>query len=143
MGAPGTSSRLDVLQGDPARVRDLAVGFGSLRAIRAETAADVPLIEADIRIVDGRLKGTVKNTSAQRLEDPAVVLGGTVATVGDLDPGAEATVDVPLQTNLFGQSLSDRVVGQMFFEGAMNAEAGRDCVTTLHFGQWRGIGGLR
>ena len=124
-GGPGTSGRLDVLQGDPARVRDLAVGFGSLRAIRAETAADVPLIEADIRIADGRLKGTVKNTSAQRLEDPAVVLGGTVATVGDLDPGAEATVDVPLQTNLFGQSLSDRVVGQMFFDGAMNADTSR------------------
>ena len=30
---------LDVVQGDPARVRNLAVGFGSLRAVRAESVA--------------------------------------------------------------------------------------------------------
>ena len=67
-GGIGTTSVLDVLQGDPARVRDLAVGFGSLRTIRAETAVAVPLIEADLRLEDGRLKGTVKNASSQRLE---------------------------------------------------------------------------
>ena len=37
------STQLDLLQGDPARVRDLAVGFGSLRTIRAETPVSVPL----------------------------------------------------------------------------------------------------
>ena len=41
--AIGTATVLDVLQGDPARVRDLAVGFGSLRTIRAETPVAVPL----------------------------------------------------------------------------------------------------
>ena len=90
----GTATVLDVLQGDPARVRDLGVGFGSLRTIRAETAVAVPLIEADLRLEDGRLKGTVKNASSQRLERPAVVLGQTVAVLDDLEPGAEATVDV-------------------------------------------------
>ena len=34
----GTAASLDVLQGDPSRVRDLGVGFGSLRTIRAESA---------------------------------------------------------------------------------------------------------
>jgi hypothetical protein len=119
----GAASQLDVLQGDPARVRDLAVGFGSLRTIRAETPVTVPLIETDLRLEDGRLRGTVKNLSNERLEKPAVVLGGTVAILKDLEPGAEATIDVLVQNNLFGQSLSDKVVGQVFFgDGRPNAD---------------------
>lgn len=122
-GGQGTASQLDVLQGDPARVRDLAVGFGSLRTIRAETPVTVPLIETNLRLENGRLKGTIRNLSNERLDQPAVVLGGTVATLKDLDPGAEATVDVLVQNNLFGQSLSDKVVGQTFFgDGRPNAD---------------------
>lgn len=122
-GQGGVSTQLDVLQGDPARVRDLAVGFGSLRAIRAETAVTVPLIETNLRLQDGRLMGTITNRSSERLEKPAVVLGGTVANLEDLEPGAEATVDVRVQNNLFGQSLSDKVVGQIFFgDGPPNAD---------------------
>jgi len=122
-GGQGTATQLDVLQGDPARIRDLAVGFGSLRTIRAETPVTVPLIQTNLRLEDGRLKGTVKNLSNERLDKPAVVLGGTVATLKDLEPGAEATIDVLVQNNLFGQSLSDKVVGQIFFgDGRPNAD---------------------
>ena len=109
---------LDVVQGDPARIRDLQIGFGSLRTIRAETSVAVPLIQADLRLEDGRLRGTVTNASAQRLERPAVVLGQTVALLNDLEPGAVATVDMVAAFNPFGQSLSDRVVGQQFFSDA-------------------------
>ena len=35
--ARAAATQLDLLQGDPSRVRNLAVGFGSLRTIRAET----------------------------------------------------------------------------------------------------------
>ena len=119
----GQGNQLDVLQGDPARVRDLAVGFGSLRTIRAEAATTVPLIQTDLRLENGRLKGTVTNRSQQLLERPAVVLGGTVATLSDLAAGATAEVDVAIQNNLFGMSLSDKVVGQVFFgDGRLNAD---------------------
>lgn len=114
-GGDGTTASLDVLQGDPARIRDLGVGFGSLRTVRAESAVQVPLVEADIRVENGRLKGTVKNASAEPLLKPAVVLGSTVATLDDLAPGAVATVDVAIDNNQFGQQLSDKVVGPVFF----------------------------
>lgn len=128
-GGTTSTTVLDVLQGDPARVRDLAVGFGSLRTIRAETAVAVPLIEADLRLEDGHLKGTIKNASSQRLERPAVVLGQTVAVLKDLEPGAEAKVDVAVQFGQFGQSLSDKVVGQSFGnEGTMTPELARTYV---------------
>jgi hypothetical protein len=115
-GGDGSGASLDVLQGDPARVRDLAVGFGSLRAIRAETAVELPLIEARLAVIDGRLSGTVRNTSEQPLEKAAVVLGSTVALLDDIAPGAVAVVDVDVSTTGFlGQSLSDLLVGQAFF----------------------------
>ncbi len=128
-GGVGTASVLDVLQGDPARVRDLSVGFGSLRTIRAETAVAVPLIETDLRLEDGRLRGTVKNASAQRLERPAVVLGQTVAVLDDLEPGTVATVDVAVQFGQFTQSLSDKVVGPFLGnEGTVTPELARTYV---------------
>ncbi len=110
-------SALDVLQGDPARIRDLAVGFGSLRAIRAETASPVPKVEANLRLEGDHLKGTFRNTSSQTLERPAVVLGGNAVLFGDLAPGAEQAVDLGITGNAFGQPLSDKVVGQVFFGG--------------------------
>ncbi len=114
-GGDGTASALDVVQGDPAKVRDLAVGFGSLRTIRAETAVTVPLIETDLQLIDGHLKGTVKNASTVALLKPTVVLGGTVANLKDLAAGAVANVDVVVAPIPFGQPLSDKVVGPLFF----------------------------
>ena len=114
-GGDGTASALDVLQGDPAKVRGLAVGFGSLRTIRAETAVAVPLIQTDLRLVNGRLQGRIKNASTVALQKPAVVLGGTVAVLKDLAAGAEANVDVLVAPVPFGEPLSDKVVGPLFF----------------------------
>ena len=129
VGGVGTASLLDVLQGDPARVRNLQVGFGSLRTIRAETPVTVPLIQTDLRLEDGRLRGTIKNASAQRLERPAVVLGQTVAVLDDIEPGAEASVDVPVQFGQFAQSLSDKVVGPLLGnETSMTPELARTYV---------------
>lgn len=111
----GPTASLDVLQGDPSRVRDLSVGFGSLRTIRAESAVTVPLVQADLRLVEGRLTGTVTNASDETLQAPAVVLGGTVAKLTDLAPGQSATVDVALQAVQMGQQLADKIVGQIIF----------------------------
>jgi len=122
----GTVNTLDVLQGDPAQVRDLGVGFGSLRTVRAETAVSVPLVQAQLRLENGHLKGTVTNASSEVLQKPAVVLGGTVAKLADLAPGQSATVDVAMQAVQMGQQLSDKIVGQVFFDGTqMGDDAAR------------------
>jgi hypothetical protein len=113
-GSQTAGSVLDVVQGDPARVRNLAVGFGSLRAVRGESVATVPRITADLRLEDGRLVGTVQNLSDRTLEKPAIVLGGNVATLSDIGPGATAEVGLALAANPFGQSLSERILSQDF-----------------------------
>jgi hypothetical protein len=92
-------TQLDILQGDPSRVRDLEVGFGSLRTIRAESAVDVPLVQTDLRLENGRLKGTIQD------------------------------IDVSTSSNIFGASLSDRVVGPTFFgDTGMSDAAARQFV---------------
>jgi hypothetical protein len=120
----GTAAGLDVLQGDPSRVRDLGVGFGSLRTIRAESAVPVPLVQAALKLENGRLRGTVTNASQETLEAPAVVLGGTVAKLNDLAPGQTSTVDAAMQAVQMGQQLSDKIVGPLFFGDPRQAGEG-------------------
>ncbi|MEO7664158.1 MAG: hypothetical protein ABIV26_03465 [Candidatus Limnocylindrales bacterium] len=111
----GDAGVLDVVQGDPSEVRGLAVGFSSLRTIRAESATTVPLVTASLRLVDGELKGTISNKSDQDLEKVAVVLGGSVAVVGDIAARQDKEVTLRPTGNPFFQSLSDRLFGQVFF----------------------------
>lgn len=111
----GNAGSLDVVQGDPSLVRNLDVGFGSLRTIRAESATTVPLVDAELALVDGVLTGTVRNGSEQALEKVAVVLGGAVAIVGDIAAGEEKPVTLRPGGNAFQQPLADRIFGQAFF----------------------------
>ena len=104
---------LDVVIGDPARLRDYQVGFGTVRAFRAETDVDAPLVESDLRYAGGRLQGTVTNRSQRRLEDVAVVYAGTAAVLRSLAPGETRGLDLPVTGDLrFGLRLSERLYGQ-------------------------------
>jgi hypothetical protein len=114
----GSGASLDVLQGDPpgaSHVRDLSVGFGSLRTIRAEAAATVPKIHAELKLLDGVLTGFIRNDSTVILERPAVVLGANLIVLDDLAPGAQGPVSLRIATGGFGQSLSDRIFSQAGF----------------------------
>lgn len=113
--AVGNAAALDVVQGDPSLVRNLSVGFSSLRTIRAESATTVPLVEATLSLSDGVLTGSIRNRSAQTLEKVAVVLGGAVVVLGDIRPDSERAVTLRPAGNQFLQSLSDRIFGQEFF----------------------------
>ena len=113
-------------------MRDLSVAFGSLRAVRAEAPAQVPLIAADLKLDDGKVVGTITNQSDKVLEKPAVVLGSSAQVVGgDLAPGQPSTVDMRLEQNPFAVAqLSERIVGNAFFDGSgtFDAESQRKLV---------------
>ncbi|MFH0750199.1 MAG: hypothetical protein V2B17_00010 [Chloroflexota bacterium] len=116
----GGGGGLDVVQGDPARLRQLAVGYGTLRAVRAEAPVLAPRIEADLRLEGDRVRGTIRNASAVPLAKPAVVLGSAVVVLPDLAPGASATVDLRAQPDDFGRALSERIFGQQSFSSHGN-----------------------
>jgi hypothetical protein len=126
----GTAGKLDVVQGNPSRVRDLVVGFGSLRTLRAETATTVPLLNSNLRLEGGRLVGTVRNDSQETLERPAIVLGGSVLVLRDMAPGTQHDVDLAIRPNQFGQSLADRILGTVFLSdtGRANETTQRNVV---------------
>ncbi|HEY3336604.1 MAG TPA: hypothetical protein VGK16_15340 [Candidatus Limnocylindrales bacterium] len=120
----GTGAGLDVLEGDPSRIRDLQVGFGSLRTIRAEGSATGPVVDASLRLEGGRITGTLTNRSPRTLESPALVLGGSAVKLDDIPAGATADVSftIALNANVNGVPLSERVVGPMSFDGSSLSE---------------------
>jgi len=107
----GTTGLLDVLQGDPSAVRDLSIGFGSLRVVRAEATATVPRMRAELNLADNILTGTLENASEVTLEHVSVVLGASITTLGDVKP--HTTMPVKLRLGSVNQqNLADVVVGQ-------------------------------
>jgi len=116
----GDPTVLDLVQSDPALVRDLAVGFSSQRTVRADAPATVPLINASLAFKDGVISGTITNASAMALEKVAVVLGGAVAVIGDMPAGSAKNVSLRPSGNQFFDSLSNQIFGQVFFGDSPN-----------------------
>jgi hypothetical protein len=114
----GLSTTLDILQGtgteQPSAVRNLSVGSGSLRVVRAQLPVEAPRMRATLTLVMGTLAGTFENASDEPLQAVAVVLGSSVAVLGDVAPHQTVQVNLPIRDNPFGSSLADQVVGQSF-----------------------------
>ena len=109
---------LDILQGtgveQPSAVRNLSVGTGSFRVVRAQVPVTAPRMRATLKLTDGTLTGTFENASDQALEGVAVVLGTSVAVLGDVPAHATVQVRLPIQANPFISSLAEQVVGASF-----------------------------
>jgi hypothetical protein len=91
-GSGGTP--LDVVGGESSRLRGYEVGFGVMRAFRAEAPVRTPRVDADLTYRDGVLEGTLTNRSDEALESLAVTWAGQATLIPELAPGA--TVDVRL-----------------------------------------------
>ncbi len=113
-----SGNALDVVQGtgaeQPSAVRNLTVSASSLRAIRAEVATTAPRMGADLRLSNGVVSGTFHNDSDQTLESVAIVLGSSVAALGDVGPGESVPVRLQITTNPFGPGVPDQVIGAAF-----------------------------
>jgi hypothetical protein len=103
---------LDVLLGDPARLRGFRVGFGALRGFRAETAVAAPRMEADLQLAVDRLHGSLTNTSDVALDHVSIVYGDAVQVLGGMAPGDTRAIDVPAaDPAASGQTLAARLLG--------------------------------
>lgn len=109
---------LDIVQGtgpqEPSAVRNLTVGTGSIRIVRAQVPVTAPRMRAQLRLVDGALTGTFENASDELLENVAVVLGSSVVVLGDVPPRESRDVRLVVRDNQFGASLADQIVGAAF-----------------------------
>lgn len=126
----GSAGTMDVLEGDPTRIRDLAVGYGSVRTIRAEGTTRGPTVTADLRLEGSVISGSITNRSSVTLASPSLVLGSSLTRLPDIAPGASTDVSLtitPLDQNGF-MALSDRVVGFMDWGGIRSEDAQRSMV---------------
>ena len=99
-------------------------GVGSIRTIRAEASAAGPNVTADLRLVDGHVKGTVTNHSDKPLEAAALVVGSNAIRLRDIAAGSTVDVDLPVNADPFnGISLSERIFGPQNWDGSPMDEA--------------------
>jgi hypothetical protein len=109
---------LDVVGGESARLRGYEVGFGVLRAFRAEASVVAPRVDADLEYHDGILEGTLTNRSEDALESLAVTWGGQATVVPTLAPGQ--TVDVRL--DLGGRTVRTDRLATMVIPGPQTGD---------------------
>ena len=97
----GGGTPLDVLGGGSSRLRGYEVGFGVMRAFRAEAPVEAPRVDADLTYRDGVLEGTLTNRSDEPLESVAVTWGGQATLIPVLGPGetAEVRLDIGGRTS--------------------------------------------
>lgn len=103
-------------QGDPARLRGLAIGVFGFEGVRADAIVEhEPVLSVTWSRDDGDLVGTVTNIGEEALSDVAYISSAGGTRVGDLEPGEEATFT--LRRNFNGSSASDSVYGFGGFGG--------------------------
>jgi hypothetical protein len=108
-------------------VADLRVDVGGIQPFVVEGYADVPAVEADLRLsVDTagllRLEGTVRNGDVP-LEDAVLIVGGDERRLDDLEAGEEAHVHLSLHSGggmgapgpgssvPYGYNIPERILG--------------------------------
>jgi len=110
-GRPLGPSDVEVEQGRPARMRNLAIGVFGFEGVRAAGVVEhQPSLSVSWRANNGDVIGTVTNTSDTTVSDVAYISGSGGERIGDLAAGESADFTIPSQ-NFNGSSASDQVYG--------------------------------
>ncbi|MBX3030620.1 MAG: hypothetical protein KF809_10700 [Chloroflexi bacterium] len=96
---------LDVVAGSTTRLRGYQVGFGVMRAFRAEAPVTTPVLEAELSYAEGILSGWICNASDVPIDAPTVSWAGAAQVLPTLAPGdrAEIRLDVGARSGMGGQ----------------------------------------
>jgi hypothetical protein len=110
-GNPITTGNVVIEQGQPAHLRELAIGTFGFSGVQATGLAEVePALAVTWATRDGEVVGTVTNMSAAAMSDVAYITGSGGERIGDLAPGASA--EFTATSSGFNQSsASDQVYG--------------------------------
>lgn len=107
----GATLPLPTEQGDPARLRGLAVNVLEMQAVRADTLiAHEPPLSLVWSVAENRISGTVTNVSDEPLSDVAVVTSSTGEMIGDLAAGESREFEMATG-DFTGAQPSDQVYG--------------------------------
>ncbi|HEY3082706.1 MAG TPA: hypothetical protein VGM69_22695 [Chloroflexota bacterium] len=88
---------LTVRRGGGTELTGFALGARSLGTFQVDSAAVAAAdVEAKLVLGNGAVSGTIKNRSAEKIADAALVVGGDVVRLGNLSPGETRQVMVPV-----------------------------------------------
>jgi hypothetical protein len=143
--AGATVAGIGAEQGDPARLRDLAIAGGGYEYVRADGVIDhhAPL-SVSWSYADGALVGNVTNLTDEVIADVAFISMSGGEMIGDLDPGATADFTVDTR-NVNQSSASDQIYGFGGFDttdpAARRVAARRGVIDALvGYGNWAPLG---
>ena len=106
-----STSQVASEQGDPARLRGLAIPAGGFEYLRAAGVVEhAPVLAVSWAYEDGDIVGTVTNVGELPLSDVAYISSGGGEMIGDLEPGGSATFTAE-RDNVNRSSASDQVYG--------------------------------
>jgi hypothetical protein len=89
-----------------------------LSGFATESITSAPQLTAQVKVVNGKLAGTIENHSNLTFTDAVLIMGDNFQTFGELKPGATATISLEVKpSNQFGQPAYTRVYGNAFFNG--------------------------
>jgi hypothetical protein len=138
-------SRTGAEQGDPARLRGLAIAGGGYEYVRADGVIDhqAPL-SVSWSYADGALVGNVTNLADEVIADVAFISMSGGEMIGDLAPGATAEFTVDTR-NVNQSSASDQIYGFGGFDttdpAARRVAARRGVIDALvGYGNWGWLG---
>ena len=135
-----------VEQGQPAHLRDLAIGAFGFAGVVASGLVDVePALSVTWASSGGDMIGTVTNSSDTTLSDVAYISSSGGERIGDIAPGASVEFTIPGR-NFNGSSASDQVYGFGGFgentEGQRLIALRRQVIDALvGYGGWGGLDG--
>ena len=89
-----------------------------LGGFATESVAPAPQLSGQLRLLNGKLTGTIENHSNLTFTDAVLIAGDSFQTVGALKPGATIAINLaPKPANPFGQPTYTRIYGSAFFNG--------------------------
>ena len=90
----------------------------ALSGFATESLTSAPQLAAHVKLVNGKLTGTIENHSNLDFTDAVLIMGDNFQTVGALRPGATTSVSLDVKpANQSGQPVYTRIYGSTFFNG--------------------------
>lgn len=98
-GGPFEPTNMTIVEGNPARVRDLAINQWAMQGFQVEriTGAEEWGITAELKFDGTRVQGTLRNSSPYSLTDLVIVVGSRYARLGDVPSGGRLDIAAQLE----------------------------------------------
>jgi hypothetical protein len=113
-GNPNPSAEMTFIQGEPGGVRGLTVSQWSMQSFMVESSwPGFGQLDGDLELKGDRLVGTMRNDTANPIQDVVLLLGSQFVRLGDLAPGESKPVEMVLPP-LLGQPFDNSISYKLF-----------------------------